>query len=123
MTALATIAPFLDDIIRGLTLGGGIDTTVSPAPLPAHGPRSVPADRPVDDGWSVLATQAGAGDRITTPVNFTRRTLLAFLVAFVLGVPLILVALQPGASDWSLTAATTPAMLVDRDGFYGPRQH
>jgi hypothetical protein len=29
VTALATIAPFLDDIIRGLTLGGGIDTTVA----------------------------------------------------------------------------------------------
>jgi hypothetical protein len=29
ITALATIAPFLDDIIRGLTLGGGIGTTVA----------------------------------------------------------------------------------------------
>jgi hypothetical protein len=61
-----------------------------------------------------------------TPVNFTHRTLLAFLVAFVLGVPSILIALQLGASGWGLTAATTPAMLiaslVDRDGFYGPRE-
>jgi hypothetical protein len=29
VTALATIAPLLDDIIRGLTLDGGIDTTIA----------------------------------------------------------------------------------------------
>jgi hypothetical protein len=43
----------------------------------------------------------------------------------VLGVPSILIALL-GGSGWGLTAATTPAMLiaslVDRDGFYGPRE-
>jgi hypothetical protein len=44
----------------------------------------------------------------------------------VLSVPSILIALQLGTSGWGLTAATTPAMLiaslVDRDGFYGPRE-
>jgi hypothetical protein len=97
VTALATIAPFLDDIVRGLRLGGGIDTTGT-----CHRyQRTGRGPFPLIARWTIvgafLATRVRAGDRTTT-VNFTHRTLLAFLVAFVLSVPSILVALQLGAS-------------------------
>jgi len=56
------------------------------------------------------------------PVN---RTLLALLLAAVLGLPVAFAGIQAGLGGWPLTLLVLPVMfiasLVDRDGFYGHR--